>query len=116
MNIKAIIFSGIAIAGTAMLLASGYTRASSDDHDREDHALSEHDEVRRIKQRGDILSLEEILQYAGRHHTGRVLETGLEHGNGRYLYEIELVDESGEVWEMNLDAQTGELLKEERED
>lgn len=116
MNLKAIIFSCMAIAGTALLLVSSYTGASSNEQDREDHAISEHDEVRSIKQRGDILSLEEILRRAGQQHTGRVLETELEQENGRYLYEVELVDESGEVWEMKLDAQTGELLQEERED
>ena len=69
-----------------------------------------------LAQQGDILPLEQILQTAREHHTGRVLETELEREGDRYVYEIELLDESGQVWELEFDAATGELLKREQED
>lgn len=76
---------------------------------------SEHDRVRRLKQQGAILPLQELLESARRYHEGRVLETELEHRNNRYIYEIEVLDEHGQVWEMKFDAASGELLEEEQE-
>ena len=47
---------------------------------------------------------------------GGVLETELERVSDGYIYEIELVDDSGQVWELKLDASSGELLQSELED
>lgn len=114
MDIKAIIFSAIALAGTTGLLWTGLTTADAgrQGHDS-DH---EQEEVRSLTQQGDILPLEQVLQAARQQHAGRILETELERDDGRYIYEVELLDDSGEVWEMEFDAATGELLKKERED
>jgi len=40
----------------------------------------------------------------------------LEKEDGLYVYELEIVDYSGEVWELELDAKTGELVELENED
>ena len=82
----------------------------------DDFATGEYDEVRRLRQRGDILPLESILQKARRQRHGRVLESDLQQKHGRYIYNLELVDDKGHVWEMELDAATGEVLENERED
>lgn len=83
----------------------------------DEFATREYDEIRRLRQRGEILPLESILQQARRQRPGRVLEGGLEreHG-GRYIYNLELVDDKGQVWEMELDAATGEVLDNRQED
>ena len=44
-----------------------------------------------------------------------MLETELERKGERYIYEIELVDDQGQVWELKFDAASGELLKEKQE-
>jgi uncharacterized membrane protein YkoI len=122
MNSKAAIFGAIAILATAWLLWAGYQGMSTEQRKHEEAgepeqveaqpAVREHDVVRAIKQRGDILSLERILQDARAQHAGRVLESELEQKDGRYIYEVELVDEQGRVWEMKFDARTGEILRE----
>lgn len=114
MNIKVIIFSGIALAGTAGLLWTGLTTADAERHDHDPG--HEQEEVRSLTQQGDILPLEQVLQAARQQRTGRILETELERDDGRYIYEFEILDESGQVWEMKFDASSGELLEEERED
>lgn len=114
MDIKTIIFSAIALAGTAGLLWTGLTTADAERHDHgSDH---EQEEVRSLTQQGDILPLEQILEAARQRHAGKILETELEREDDRYIYEIELLDEGGAVWEMEFDATTGELLKQEQED
>lgn len=87
-------------------------------HERrgEPYSSGEHDQIRSLQQRGAILPLEQILERARHHHQGRVLETELEQKGERYIYELELVDDQGQVWEMKFDAASGELLKERQED
>ena len=116
MDIKVIVFSVVALAGTSGLLLTGFT-AADNEHDAypEEHE-SEHEAVRELMQQGDILPLEQILEQARQHRTGRVLETELERKRGGYIYEVEILDDSGEVWEMEFDAASGELLKQEQED
>jgi uncharacterized membrane protein YkoI len=114
MQTRSIIFSLIAVAGTAGLLWTGLTTA---DAERGGHEAEQDQETaQRLTQQGDILPLERILEQARQHRDGRILETELEREYGRYLYEIELLDETGRVYEMKFDAATGELIKEELED
>lgn len=73
-------------------------------------------EVRRLKEAGAIMPLESLLQRVRRDYPGRVIEIELEKEDDRYVYELEIVDDNGIVWEIELDARTGELLERERED
>ena len=79
-------------------------------------ADDDHEQARRLKESGQILSLEQILKAAQSVHSGRVLEVELDNEKGRYVYEVELLDERGEVWELYFDAANGKLIKRERED
>ena len=72
-------------------------------------------EAQRLRQSGKILPLETIVQRAKAVHPGKLLDIELEHDDGRYVYELELLDERGVVWELKYDAATGILLKQERE-
>lgn len=90
------------------LLALAITSAIASEDD--------HDHAKRLVETGDILPLEPLIEQARQLHPGRILEVELENKRGRRIYEIELVDSEGIVWEMKFDAQTGELLKTERED
>jgi uncharacterized membrane protein YkoI len=45
-----------------------------------------------------------------------VVEIDLDRKRGRYIYEIEIVDDQGVEWELDYDARTGELLRTERDD
>ena len=118
MDIKVIVFSVIALAGTAGLLVTGLGGGGSEhrDHEADEHEAQEHAAVRGMAGAGDILSLEQILQTARQQRAGRVLETELEEGRGGMVYEVEILDDNGEVWEMNFDARSGELLGDEQED
>jgi uncharacterized membrane protein YkoI len=79
-------------------------------------ANDDHDKARRLKEAGDILPLQEVIKKAQAEHPGRVIEVELDEDDDRHVYEIELLDERGEVWEFKIDAATGELIKRERED
>lgn len=68
-------------------------------------------QVRQLQKQGQILSFEKISEYARAAKPGDILETELELKKGRYIYEVEILDEQGVVWELKLDAKTGELIK-----
>jgi len=78
------------------------------------------DQALRLRQKGLIAPLEQLLGPAlQRYPGGRLLEAELEeHKDGavRYRYEIELLTVDGVVREIELDANTGELLKDKEDD
>ncbi|PQJ24475.1 hypothetical protein BSZ31_05335 [Limnobacter sp. SAORIC-690] len=72
--------------------------------------------IRQLQLSGEILSLEQIFDRARKVKPGRVVDVDLDKDDGRYIYEIELLESSGKVWEMEFDARTGELLQLEQDD
>jgi uncharacterized membrane protein YkoI len=79
-------------------------------------AKEDHVAARKLRDAGDILPLEAIAERARRAKPGAILETELEFTRGRYVYEIEILDEAGQVWELKLDAKTGDLITMEIDD
>jgi uncharacterized membrane protein YkoI len=72
--------------------------------------------ARLLKQQGKILPLEQVISAAMAIKSGQILETELEEEDGRFIYELEILDESGQVWELELDAVTAELIELDNED
>jgi uncharacterized membrane protein YkoI len=59
---------------------------------------------------GEIQPLDGIIKRVTEQHRGRVTEIELGGKNGRYVYEIDIVDDEGIKTEFKLDAKSGELL------
>lgn len=75
------------------------------------------DEALRLRQKGVILPLEQLLQQAlDRHFGSRLLEAELEEDDDLYVYEVELLTRDGQVRELEFDAASGRLLKDEEDD
>jgi len=90
------IFVGVAfLSGLGMLAASA-------DETRQSTAPAQ--------QPSGLLSRDEILQRVKAQHPGEVVEAELERKHGRYVYEIEVVDDNGVKTELKYDAKTGELI------
>lgn len=79
-------------------------------------AGEDHERVRQLMEEGRILPLEQILDQARSRHAGQLLEAELERDDKRYVYEIEIVDREGVVWDLEFDAATGKLIEEKRDD
>jgi hypothetical protein len=69
-----------------------------------------------LSAKGQILSLEKISRLAKSYKPGEILEVELEKKHGRYVYEVEILDKYSQVWELKLDAKSGQLLKMELDD
>jgi len=74
-------------------------------------AGEDHERVKELKEAGEVMALEAILAKAQAQHPGRVIGTELEHEGGRYVYEVELVDPQGVVWELRFDGKSGALIE-----
>ena len=80
------------------------------------YADQNHEHARSLKEAGEIMPLETLIERVRREHPGRLIEAELMRKDGRYVYELEFVDDAGEVLEFFYDASTGELVKSKTED
>ncbi|MGB3610216.1 MAG: PepSY domain-containing protein [Cellvibrio sp.] len=73
-------------------------------------------EALRLRQQGEILALESLLDIAlSRYPGARLLEAELEKDDGIYVYEVELITRDGVVREIELDARNGRILKDKED-
>jgi uncharacterized membrane protein YkoI len=79
------------------------------------------DEVRQLRASGKILPMEDILNRARSAQPGQIVEVELdrEHSRdaatgaeqGRYVYEVKVIDDQDRIHKLELDAGSGEVLR-----
>jgi hypothetical protein len=75
------------------------------------------DEALQLRKSGKLMALDSLLQTVRqRYPDARLLEAELESEDGKLIYELEVLTGKGSVRELELDASTGTLLKDEEED
>lgn len=75
------------------------------------------DEALRLREQGRIIPLEQLLSLVEqRHPKASLLEVELEEDDDIYIYEVELATRAGVVRELEIDASTGTILKDEEDD
>lgn len=91
----------------AVTSALGFSVAASEnDHERAMQAM----------QAGEIKPLAEILATFADGQATRVVEVELEQKRGRWIYEFKLLEQSGLVREIKVDARTAEILQSKYDD
>ncbi|MBF0271753.1 MAG: PepSY domain-containing protein [Magnetococcales bacterium] len=63
---------------------------------------------------GEILPLERILNGDHRVRGKHLIDVELENEKGRFIYEVDVLDEQGSVMEYEFDARTGQFLHEKK--
>jgi len=75
------------------------------------------DEALQMRRSGKLMSLDSLLKLVQqRYPEARLLEAELESEDGKLIYELEVLTTKGNVRELELDASTGAVLKDEEED
>lgn len=75
------------------------------------------DEALKLRDSGTIQSFEKLNELAlAQHPGGLIRDTELENEYGRYIYQLEVVDTKGVEWDLELDASSGEILKNHQDD
>lgn len=92
------ILSGLCL-GLALALPAGAD--STRDHERARAAL----------QAGEVMPLQKLLERVQRQHPGDVLEVELEREDGRWVYELKLLQRGGQVLRLDVDGRTGDVLR-----
>lgn len=92
----------------AFALALGLLGAGGPLHagERSDHELA-----RQALQQGQVLPLRQVLDQVERAYQGQVLKIEFEHEDGRYIYEIRLLQKDGRVAKLKVDAVDGRVLQ-----
>mgnify|MGYP006183578581 CR=1 FL=1 len=72
---------------------------------------ADHDRARAALQAGDILPLTTVLQRVAAEHPGQVLEVELERDEGRWIYDIKLLQAGGGLLKLEVDAASARVLK-----
>lgn len=88
----------IALA-TAVFIAPAMTPAHAHDHD----------EARRAVEAGEARPLTEILSIVRDKLPGEIVRVNLERRHGLWAYELRVVDSKGQLFEVHVDARSGEI-------
>lgn len=75
----------------------------------------EHYEAREALRLGEIRPLEQIVEAVRRQIAGEIIEIEFERNDGRYVYELEIIEPSGRIVEIEVDAKSGEIIKREED-
>ncbi len=78
-------------------------RGSSESHD--------HDRARAALQAGEILPLPTIMARVALAYPGHLLEVELEREDERWIYEFKLLQPSGGLLSLEIDAKSGDVIK-----
>ncbi|WP_428036482.1 PepSY domain-containing protein [Amphritea sp.] len=73
-------------------------------------------QVREWVAAGKIMSFVDIMAVNESRLNGRLLDLEIEQEHGKIVYEVEVLRENGEVREFHIDAASGIVLKEEKDD
>lgn len=91
-------------AFTALALAIALGAAWAGDH-------GDHDRARAAVEAGEIQPLPVLLEQLQRSHPGQVLALELEREEGRWIYEVKLLQTDGRLVKLEVDARTGQVIK-----
>lgn len=76
-----------------------------------DASRSDHEQARRAVEAGEIMPLRSLLDAIETDYPGQVVEVELEHEDGLLVYEIKVLEASGQRLKLIVDARTGEVLR-----
>uniref|UniRef100_A0A7C1X0R9 Peptidase n=1 Tax=Pseudomonas graminis TaxID=158627 RepID=A0A7C1X0R9_9PSED len=94
------------IAATALTLTAGYVQARD---------LGP-DEALKLRDAGTIQSFEKLNAVVlAKHPKSTITDTELEQEYGKYVYQIELRDAQGVEWDVEVDAVSGQILKDHQD-
>ena len=101
MKIKTITIATLFVAGTSLAIADDLSQK----------------EIDSLVEQGVLKSSEVLNQEVSNlHPDSNIKRSDIDHDDGQYIYEVELLDKNGVEWDVELDATSGEVLKNEQDE
>ena len=91
-------------------LLAGKHKVFADDNDRNWEQVDSHELARSALQKGEVLPIQELLIRVREQIPGEIVGIEFEKEYGRWVYELKIIDESGRLLEVYVDAETGDVL------
>lgn len=99
------------LAVLAVLLFGALLATGPAHPDERDHELA-----RQALEQGQVLPLREVLDRVEQQYGGQVLKIEFEREDGRFIYEIRLLQDDGRMAKLEVDATDGRVLKIKRKE
>lgn len=80
------------------------------------HRDRDFERAREAVEKGEALPLADILLKVRNNLGGEVVGVFFKRKRGRWIYEFRVIDRSGQLWEVYVDAATARILKREDDD
>ena len=94
------------LAAAALLVAGGLSVSGASAGER-----VRVEEIHQLRESGQILSAEDILARSRAIQPGQVVGLELEREDGRWIYEVRLLQPNGQLLRLELDARTAQVLE-----
>ena len=101
----------LAMLCVALCLLGAGSLLRADEQGHGDHALA-----RQALEQGRVLPLRTVLEKIERDYQGQALKVEFEQDDGRYLYEIRLLQSDGRMVKLKVDAVDGRVLEIKRKE
>lgn len=99
----------LALYGWVLLVLAASPLLHADGHDS-------HELARKALEQGQVLPLQAVLEKIERDYQGQVLKVEFEQDDGRYIYEIRLLQSDGRLVKLKIDAVDGRVLESKRKE
>lgn len=76
----------------------------------------DHELARQALEKGQVLPLRTVLDRVEHEYQGQVIKVEFEHDDGRFIYEIRVLQAGGKVSKLKINAQDGSLISLKRKD
>ena len=75
------------------------------------------DEAMKLQESGKIKSFDALNEVVMKEHPGaNITDTELEDAYGKYVYQVELRGKDDQEWDVDVDATSGEVLQNQKDD
>jgi uncharacterized membrane protein YkoI len=100
------------VAGTGFAASPGKAFADDDcgeaGYEAEEH---DHERARHAVECGEVMPLADVLAAVRPSISGTIIETEFERDDGKWIYELTVIDSGGRLTEYHIDARTARILK-----
>jgi uncharacterized membrane protein YkoI len=107
-SVSTFLLTGLLTGALVAQLGLSGVRADSEEHG--EYEEEDHDAARAAVQRGEAMPLAKVIAAISAELPGEIVEIEFEREHGRWIYELKVIDQTGRLHEIYVDAATARIL------